>query len=426
MQTKQIRWWLLVLATCASAASAVAEDNLDTWIAQAWKSNPEIAAAREKWNGARERIARARAIDDPMVGADFERSDTTHFDTFTDIEWMVSQKVPWLGKLGARSNAAALEAQAVGFRYLEAGRDVIARVRIAYWNLWLTRRQIEVSRSNQTLLEQVESVARARYEAGSGTQADVLRAQVERARLKNELISLEQEAVVAQASLNRLLNEPLTTPRVADKPIPLPPLTRSLEELQEAARQYCCVLMAAQRQLEAKEAAVKVAKLEYAPDIEFRVEARQLNGKNGIQEYDTGVFLNFPWLWQGKYRAGVREARAGVHAAQAEFDNELSMTLLDIKEDYTKSEAGMRLVEQYEKTILPQAQLLVESTRASYEAGKATFLEWMDALRGQREFQIEADRARAQYGKDFARLEQNIEPWTPREIATGLVSADMK
>lgn len=423
MKTKPWGLWLLVLA---ASSGAVAEDNLDVWIARAWKSNPEIAAARERWNGAREKIARARAIDDPVVGADFERSDTTHLDTFTDIEWMVSQKVPWLGKLGARANAAAIEAQAVGFRYLEAGRNVIARIRIAYWDLWLTRRKIVMTRSNQTLLEQVESVARARHEAGTGTQADVLRAQVEQARLKNELISLEQEAVVAQAALNRLLNEPLTTPRVADEPIPLPPLTRSFEELQQEARKYCCVLMAAQRELEAKEAAVKVAKLEYAPDIELRVEARQFNGKNGIQEYDTGVFLNFPWLWQGKYRAGVREARAGVHAAQAEIDNELSMTLLDIKEYDTKSEAGMRLVEQYERAILPQAQLLVESTRASYEAGKATFLEWMDALRAQRDYQIEADRARAQYGKDFARLEQNIEPWTPREIATGLVSADMK
>ena len=206
MKSKHFGAWLLAIASGWLASVTVAEENLDAWIAQAWKSNPEIAAAREKWNVAREKIAQARAIDDPMIGADVERSGTTEFTTYTDVEWMVSQKVPWLGKLGARSRSASLEAEAVGFRYIDAGRDVTARLKGAYWDLWLTRRKLEVTRSNQTLLEQVERVARARYEASKGTQADVLRAQVEQARLKNELIALEQEAVVAQAALNRLLN----------------------------------------------------------------------------------------------------------------------------------------------------------------------------------------------------------------------------
>jgi outer membrane protein TolC len=180
------------------------------------------------------------------------------------------------------------------------------------------------------------------------------------------------------------------------------------------------------RALQAKEAGVRVAKLENAPDVEFRVEARQYNGRSGFQEYDTGVFLNFPWLWRGKYRAMQQEAKADLAMAQADFDGEVNLTMLEIKELFTRTESAARLQKVFEERLLPQSQQLIATTRANYEAGTATFLELIESQKAARDAQLGYERARADFGKAHAKLDAIAAPWGEFEFATGLVTRDMK
>jgi cobalt-zinc-cadmium efflux system outer membrane protein len=406
--------------------SARADDALDAWLVEALEKNPELAAAKQKWEAARQKIPQARSLEDPMIGADVERSGTKKFGTYSDVEWMASQRVPWPGKLIWRTRLARLEAEVVGFQYLERMRATRARVKSAYWDLWLAQKNVEINAENKELLEQFEQIARVRYETGQAEQADVLRAQVELSKLANELVTLERELAVAQTAVNTLLNAPPNTPRRAPTDEELPRVELTLEEMQEQARKYCCILLSFLRGVEAKEVAVSLARQQYAPDFEFRVEARQFNGRSGIQEYDTGVFINFPWLWRGKYNAGVREARAELRMAQADFDNEVNMTMFEIKELHAKTDAAMRTVQLFETSILPQVRQLVESTRAGYQANRATFLELVEAQRALKNAQLEHHRAQADYAKAHAKLEQIIAPFGELEFATGLVSRDMK
>lgn len=244
--------------------------------------------------------------------------------------------------------------------------------------------------------------------------------------MANEVTTLEHEVGVAQAAVNKLLAADPATARIVSNAPALPVLGASLDELQAQARQYCCILMSFLRAVQAREAGVRVAKLENAPDFEFRVAARQFNGRSGIQEYDTGVAINVPWLWRGKYRAMQQGAKADLAMAQADFDNEVNMTLLEIKELYTQTESAVRLVKVFEDKVLPQAKQLIETTRAAYEAGNATFLELIEAQKLWRDAQLDHERARATAGKAHAKLDAVAAPWGEFEFATGLVTRDMK
>src|ERR1043166_7672812 len=86
---------------------SVRAETLDALVKEALDHNPEVAAAGKAWEAAKARIPQARALDDPMVGVDVERTDTTRFDTFTDNEWMISQSVPWFGKRDAKGRVEA-------------------------------------------------------------------------------------------------------------------------------------------------------------------------------------------------------------------------------------------------------------------------------------------------------------------------------
>lgn len=399
---------------------------VEEWVQIALERNPELRAAQQKWQAARQKVPQAKGLPDPMLGVDFERVGTTRFDTYEVAEMMVSQRLPWFGKRGAKATVAQLQAEANGFEYLQLARSLRGQVIAAYWDLWLAQRAAALAAENRQLLEQLAQVARAHYQTGQTMQADVLRAEMELAKMVNEVSAMERDVEVAQAAVNKLLAADPATARIVSNAPALPALEVSLDQLQAQARQYCCILMSFLRAVQAKEAAVRVAKLENAPDFEFRVEARQFNGRSGIQEYDTGVALNFPWLWRGKYRAMQQEAKADLEMAQAEFNNEVNRTMLEIKELYTQTESALRLVTTYETKLLPQAKQLIETTRAAYETGSATFLELIEAQKLWRDAQLGHERARAAAGKARAKLDAIAAPWGEFEFASGLVRSDTK
>lgn len=414
-----------LLAGLVLSLSVARAGTLDEWVVAALAKNPELAAAKQKWEAAKQKIPQVRALDDPMIGVDIER-DSTRFNSYMDAEWMISQKLPWFGKRAAKASVAQLEAEATGFQYLELARALRGRVVAAHWQLWLAQQTVALTSENRQLLEEFAAAARARYEAGQTTQADLLRAEMELARVSNEVTTAARELQVAQAALNQLLAAAPTTPREVSVAPSLPALSASLEQLQSQARKYCCILMSSLRAAQAREAAVRVARLENAPDFELRVEARQRNGRSGIQEYDTGVAINFPWLWRGKYRALQQEARAEWAMAQADFENEVNATMLEIQELYTRVESAHRLVRLYETKLLPQARQLIETTRAHYEAGTARFPELVEAQKLWRDARLEHERARAEAGQAHARLETIAAPWGAFELATGLIPEDMQ
>src|SRR5207244_3038242 len=109
--------------------------------------------------------------------------------------------------------------------------------------------------------------AQARYAAGRASQADVLRPVVELSKLHNDVIMHDQEAGLAVARLNVLLNRPPETP--------IGPLDEPREEmllpasadLQRLAIERQPELQRARIEIERAEAELASARLERKPDF---------------------------------------------------------------------------------------------------------------------------------------------------------------
>ncbi|MDP8236402.1 MAG: TolC family protein [Candidatus Erginobacter occultus] len=393
---------------------------MEGWVAEALENNREVIAARNLWEAAGESPAAARSLPDPMIGVELMRMDT-RVDDFDLVKYMASQRVPWFGKLGAASSAAGLRAEAAGFRYLKARRKVRAEVTAAYWNLWAASAAVKTYRKNLELLREFETIARRRYASGEGLLAGLLRAEVETARLANDLITRERELEVAAAAVNRLLSQPESTPRAPPAAPRLPELNWTLEEALAAARLYCCLLVSWQKEMAAAAETVREARLDWAPDFEFWVAAKQDRDGGDLRELDTGVGINIPWIWSGKYRAGERRARAELARAEAMLENEVDMLLLEVREIHTRAETAERTVKLYREVLLPRAGELVASSRAAYESGRTGFLELIESQKVLLDTELEDYRARARLAAEIARLEAEIAPWDESELATGLL-----
>jgi outer membrane protein TolC len=149
-----------------------------------------------------------------------------------------------------------------------------------------------------------------------------------------------------------------------------------------------------------------VAKRAWIPDPELRVEARQFNGGGArIQEYDTGIFFNFPWFNRNKYRAGIAEAKKNRESAEYELAALEAETRGLVREHLKRIETLHHHYILFRDNIVPLARQTIESTRISYNGDKATFLELITDQRGLQEVEAMQQQNLTDYLKAVAELE---------------------
>lgn len=375
-----------VLLACAGRLFAAEPSGtnaltLETVLREVLANNPTLKAARANWAAMKERIPQARAWEDPMVGVDVERSGTTRFDRFTDNEWMVMQELPLTGKNRLRGKSAVAEAVAAFEELRRRELDVIAKGRVAYYNLANAWEQLGINQRNIELLTRFVTASRAKYEAGTAPQSDVLVAETDLAKLQEARFDILRDISDFESQLNVLMNRPTRTGLGRPATSTFFTLDLVQDRLEALALQRRPELLIGQKKIEAAAARYKLARREWIPDPEIRLEARQFNGRSGIQEYDTGIFFNFPWINYRKYKAAIEEARQMKLSAEHELEGTQRETLGMIREQLKKVETFHHHTELFRDKIVPLARQNITATRSAYENNQTGFLNLIDAQR---------------------------------------------
>jgi outer membrane protein TolC len=113
------------------------------------------------------------------------------------------------------------------------------------------------------------------------------------------------------------------------------------------------------------------------------------------------------WFWQ-KQNFNVKEMRKELKAMEAEFKDRENMVLLEIKEAFSELEALKKLAILYRTTYVPQAEQLLKSSSASYEANQADFLNLLDSERIVLEFKLDYFKTLIDLEISFAELERAV------------------
>jgi outer membrane protein TolC len=287
-------------------------------------------------------------------------------------------------------------------------RDVIARVKHAYVDLFLARKDLELHEGQIDLLRQLFEVANARFRTGKGTQVDVLKAQVELSHLHQRLPVLEQRRETVQAKLNTLLDRAPQSPLGAPEE-PSPDIVeRPLDELERVALTTRPEVKAAELAIQRNEQAHALAERQYYPD--FEVGFQRFQNFNAPDGFGATGLINVPFAFWSKsrYDAGVREAKAAVAAAFAEYRTWQNVTRFQIKDVLAQIRAQQRVADLYRTTILPQAEQNLEAARAGYRTGRNDFLDLIEAERAMLEFRLSYYRALTERERQAAVLEQVV------------------
>jgi outer membrane protein TolC len=381
---------------------------LDWVLTQVLSNNPALKSSKASAAAMEARIRQARAWEDPTVGVDLERT-STQFDDLNDAEWMVSQQIPISGKNLQRRKIATAEAAAALSEVHARQLELMARARTGFFRYANGHAQIAINSRSQFILQQLVGISRDKYALGKRSQADVLMAETELARLLEERRDFEREISDAQSQLNTLMFRPAYEPLPPPEPADYRDADLELPRLQALALQHRPEIEASRKRLDAAQAQVTLAKRAWLPDPEFRIEARQFNGGGGrFQEYDTGIFLKFPWFNQGKYRGAIAEARKQTESSEQALAAFQSETLAMVRDQLTKIETFHHHYEIFRERIEPLARQAIEASRIAYVADQVTIIELLTAQRNHREAESRMQHHLTQYLTALAELEPMI------------------
>jgi outer membrane protein TolC len=348
------------------------------------RDNPALKATRAKWEAMKARVPQAKAWEDLRAGGDFrvERSVNIPPNSFMDQSSILEQELPVSGKNLSRGRTATAEARATFEDFRRTELDIVMRTRIAYARLANGYSQLEVNRRNSELLDQFVQISRSRYEAGTATQADVLTAQTDAAKLLEARAQIEREVSESQSALNVLMNRPAQARLDLPASLVFTRQALSLQQLQALALVQRPELQRAQDRIDAERFRLELANRQWFPDPALNVKTQRYNdAAQGVSEVDVGVSFPLPFLNWKKYGAGVLEARKSLENAQHEFDATRTETFGLVRDHLKKIQTSATQYELYQGNILPVAHQTVEASRAAYEASTGGFLELITARR---------------------------------------------
>lgn len=406
----------LLLAAGASCLDAQAPSRervdtvfLGTILDAVERSNPRLEVARATARAARARIGGVTRPPDPQIQLgwmNYEIPGLRPMEGIGMTQLQLMQMLPLGGKLRFAGLAAAARADADATRVSEVSFDLRARVAMVFYDIYAVDGALGVAHDTRRLLQDIGTIAAKMYEVGEGRQADVLRANVELARMQEEIIRMEAMRATMTARLNALRVAPPDA--VIGAPV-LPvfaavgPALDSLIGLADANRP---MIRVGALDVDAADATSRLAQREIWPDLQTGVQYGQQPGPEGPQRMASlMVGASIP-IFAKQRQLQMREEAGAMRAmAAADLAAMRAETRGAVGEAHTGLQRARRLAELYRSSVLPQAAATITSSLGAYRAGTVNFMTLLDAQMTLNRYRQELFTLEADEGKASAELE---------------------
>ncbi len=413
---------LATLISCAatparaqSTASSSAETGLalDALLETVAQRNPRLQAERASAAATGARVAEASTLPDPVLqfGVMNVGLPSLNADMPSSMapSIQLTQQVPFPGKLGLRGDMAEASHRIADAGSAEAWWDVRRRAADVFYTLYSLDRRLEVTRETLALLDDFRTIAQAMYAAGSGRQADVLRADVEVARMDGEIRKMEAMRTAAGARMNGLVDRPASTPVPSPILGPLPTSVPTHDTLRAWAWESRPLLDRARVSVERAGRGVELARRQIWPDVTLGVTYGQRDRGAGTERMGSAVVgFSLPIHASSRQYAAREEAaavrrmaEAELSSARADVDATIGVLLADL-------ETARTLIDLYRLEVLPEARATVESALSSYRVGSVDFMTLLDAEMTVNRYETELYALFADYGRAIAGLESSM------------------
>lgn len=291
------------------------------------------------------------------------------------------------GRLGAAMRIAREYLEAARLSLREQSADIELQVRSAYYRARLAQELVGIS---QAALEQAERFLRSerlRRDAGTGSELDVLRAEVSVANLQPQLVEATNAAELAMLDLKRLVDIPLGQPVRLTTPLDVPASLAAVDTA-AAAQQLAqrAAIAAQERQVAIRQAQVTIARSGYMPNVNLMVNyGRQIFpadmfrlNEEWRKDFYAVLSVSVPVFHGGRTRADVAQAQVAADQERLRLAQLREAVQLGYQQALGERERARSSIAARQLTV-QQAQRVHDLTVLRYEQGMASQLEVSEA-----------------------------------------------
>ncbi len=385
--------------------------SLEALLQEAQGRNPEILAAKKRWEAAQERIPQEKSLEAPSLSLTVEKIPKGTFqlnNTMPDDRMLsFSQFLPLFGKLSLRGKIALVESRMLAAEYKGKELEVMNAVKSAYFDLFMNYKETGLNEENLALLRVLSKTAEAQYAIGGISQEELFKIHLELARLNNAIFNLKQEALAQQTRLNALLN------RDPESPLGVPVLKEETEFTQDIRSLYVMAqlnqpeLTVFSYTIEKNKYARSLAQRSFFPDLMANIAQRGITS-GAIGPWDLMLSFSMPfWFWT-KQRYQVKEAIANLEEAEAAYEAMKNKAFTEVKDAAVKIEIAQNKIRLIQGELLPLLESSLKVSQAAFQSGQGELMALLDSQRMLVETKMDYYGAVVEYHTNLADLERLV------------------
>ncbi len=381
-------------------------------LAEAEKNNPQIEAARQGWQAAKQVPTQVSTLPDPQFTLQhFSVGSPRPFAGYTNSEFAfiglgVSQDIPYPGKLRLKAEIAKRDADVSQEQIESVRRNVLAQLKAAYFQLAYLSKTLTILERDGELLKQAQQAADAHYRSGMGSQQDLLQAQLQQTKLLREISMHHLEVGKLEARLKQLLNRPQDSPDIEPAELAETPLVQTYADLLAATQTQNPEIAGSRKMIEKQSLQVDLARKDFYPDFNVQYMWQRTDPTQFRAYYILSVGVRVPIYRGRKQRPELAQAEAEQLRARSELQAQSQQVAAELRAQYVLAQQTSELLKIHREGLSPQSQSEFQAALAAYQSNKQDFQALLAAFLDVLRFDEEYWQNVAEYETAIARLEQ--------------------
>ncbi len=195
-------------------------------------------------------------------------------------------------------------------------RELVKNIKVAYYNVIMASKSVEVYESNKKILEQNVALNEALIKQGKGLKVNLLKAQTELMKMNTSISTAKNQLKNAEAYFNFLINRPLETPIILEETTASNPQLEMVKEREEVEL--------ISQSIEIQESVLKMNKNYWVPKINAFLDLGS-QGTNWEMSrkstyYMFGVSASIPIYNGSRNQQQVKQTRYELENARLQLD----------------------------------------------------------------------------------------------------------
>ncbi len=279
-----------------------------------------------------------------------------------------------------------------GFQLDDQRRQIDLSVRQAFSRMLFAQAALRISKDNLESYRKTVSLMQVRLDAGDVDRTDFDRIELQLAGFENDFDNATLVLKQGSISLQTLLGVTSPTDDFAIRGTLEPPsITATLDDLRNAALANRPDLKAAEAQIAANEAAMKLAVANGTADPTIEAEYERSGHAN-----TAGGSINIPLRMFDRNQGEKERTRYELESSRLALATARNQVLSDVDSAWAAYLAAQSQMQRYRSKYLAEAAHVRDNLEFSYRNGNTTLLDYLSALADYRQVNLSALNANLQ------------------------------